>query len=75
MRSKSARFALGCSGGVGVELCSPDVAFMFATVRNRSHEGRIAVGLVSSAKEIIFGCFQLPVALYRVSGTILLQRF
>ena len=32
MRSKGSRFTLG---GVGVELCSPDVAFTSTTVRNR----------------------------------------
>ena len=30
MRSKGSRFTWGCGG---IELCSPDVAFTFATVR------------------------------------------
>ena len=67
--------------GVGVELCSPDVAFTSATVRNlsqpsaivrnRSHEGRMAVPMGSFAKGVTFGGFQHGVASFRVAGVAL----
>ena len=40
----------------------------FATVRNRSRVGRMAVPIVSSAKGVTFGCFQRCVAAFRVAG-------
>ena len=63
------------SGGVGVELCSPDIAQRFATLRNRPQPFAMAVLLVSSARGVIFGVFQLRVASFRVAGAILLQHF
>ena len=63
---------------MGVELCSPDVAFTFAnrskpfaTVRNRSREGRMAVPIGSSAKRVTFAVFQRRVASFRVAGVAL----
>ena len=66
---------------MGVELCSPDVAFTSATVRNRSQpsatvrkcprEGRMAVPIGSSAKGVTFGGFQRRVASFRVAGMVL----
>ena len=43
----------------------------FATVRNRSREGRMAVPMVSSAKGVTFGCFQRCIATFRVAGVAL----
>ena len=75
MRSKGSRFTLGVWG---LRLCSLDVAFMFATirnrpqpsatVRNRSYELRMAVPMGSSAEVVIFGGFQCVVASFRVAG-------
>ena len=66
---------------MGVELCSPDVAFTSATVRNRPQpsatlrkcprEGRMAVPIRSSAKGITLGVFQRRVASFRVAGMAL----
>ena len=57
MRSKGSRFTLGVWGWSCVRrtlrLCSQP----FATVRNRSHEDRMAVPMVSSAKGATFGSF------------------
>ena len=39
-------------------MCSLDVAFTFATVRNRPREGHMAVPMVSSAEGVIFGSFK-----------------
>ena len=68
LRSKGSRFTLG----VWVELCSPDVAQrpqpsatgrnrsqLFATVCNRSREGRMAVPMGSFAKGSTFGGFSV----------------
>ena len=52
-------------------MCSLDVAFMFATVRNRLHEGRMAVPMGSSAKGVTFGGFKRRVASFRVAGVAL----
>ena len=52
-------------------MCSLDVAFAFATVRNRSREGRMAVHMVSFAEVVIFGGFELIVASFRVAGMAL----
>ena len=64
MRSKGSRFTLGVWG---LRVCWLDVAFIFATVRNRSqpfatvhnrqHEPRMAVPMVSSAKGGTLGGF------------------
>ena len=43
----------------------------FATVRNHSREGRMAVPMVSSAKGVTFGCFQRCVAAFRVASVAL----
>ena len=43
----------------------------FATVRNRSREGRMAVPIGSSAKGVTFGAFQRCVASFRVAGVAL----
>ena len=40
---------------------------LFATVRNRSREGRMAVLMASSAKEVTFGGFKRRVA-FRMAG-------
>ena len=55
MRRKGSRFTLGVWG---LRMCSLDVAFTSATVRNRSREGRMAVPIVSSATGVTFGGFQ-----------------
>ena len=68
MRSKGSRFTLGVWG---LRVCSLDVAFTFATVRNRSCDPRMAVPMVSSAGGVIFGCFERFVASFRVVGVAL----
>ena len=68
MRSKGSRFTLGVWG---LRLCSLDVAFVVATVRNRSYELRMAVPMGSSAEVVIFGSFQCIVASFRVAGVAL----
>ena len=68
MRNKGSRFTLGVWG---LRVCSLDVAFVAATVRNRSREGRMAVPMVSSAEVVIFGGFKLLVASFRVAGVAL----
>ena len=78
MRSKGSRFTLGVSG---LRVCSLDVAFTvatvrnrsqpFATVRNRSRDPRMAVPMGSSARGIIFGGFRRRVASFRVAGVAL----
>ena len=72
-RSKGSRFTLGVWG---LRVCSLDVAFMFAivrdrsqpsaTVRNRPREGRMAVRMASSATGVTFGGFQRRFASFRV---------
>ena len=62
-------------------MCSLDVAFVvatvrnrpqpFATVHNRSYELRMAVPMGSSAEVVIFGGFQCVVASFRVAGVAL----
>ena len=62
-------------------MCSLDVAFTvatvrnrpqpFATVRNRSCEDRMAVPMVSSAEVVLFGGFRRLVASFRVAGVAL----
>ena len=68
MRSKGSRFTLGVWG---LRLCSLDVAFVVATVRNRSYELRMAVPMGSSAEVVLFGSFQCIVASFRVAGVAL----
>ena len=63
MRSKGSPFH---SGVWGLRVCSLDAAFLFATVRNRSRDPRMAVPMVSSAGGVIFGGFQRFVASFRV---------
>ena len=55
----------------GLRVCSLDVAFTVATVRNRSCDPRMAVPMVSSAEVVIFGGFQRFVASFRVAGVAL----
>ena len=55
----------------GLRVCSLDVAFTSATVRNRSREDRMAVPMVSSAEVVIFGGFTCLVASFRVAGVAL----
>ena len=52
-------------------MCSLDVAFTVATVRNRSREDRMAVPMVSSAEVVIFGGFRRLVVSFRVAGVAL----
>ena len=52
-------------------MCSLDVAFTVATVRNRPREDHMAVPMVSSAEVVIFGGFQRFVASFRVAGVAL----
>ena len=62
-------------------MCSLDVAFVvatvrnrsqpFATVRNRPREDHMAVPMVSSAAVVIFGGFRRLVASFRVAGVAL----
>ena len=66
MRSKGSRFTLGVWG---LRVCSLDVAFVVATVRNRSYELRMAVPMGSSAEVVIFGGFQCVVASRGRRGT------
>ena len=56
MRSKGSRFTLGVWG---LRVCSLDVAFVVATVRNRSRELRMAVPMGSFAEVVLFGGFRL----------------
>ena len=66
LRSKGSRFTLGVWG---LRVCSFDVhAQPSATVRNRPREGRMAVPIVSFAKEVAFGGFTSRVASVRVAG-------
>ena len=72
MRSKGSRFTLGVWG---LRVCSLDVAFLFAIVRNRpqpfvrSPYGR-AYG--KFCRRIIFGCFQrFDASSFRVAGVAL----
>ena len=51
-------------------MCSLDVAFVSATVRNRPREGR-GRAVASSAKAVFFGGLKRRVALFRVAGVAL----
>ena len=68
MRSKGSRFTLGVWG---LRVCSLDVAFTFATVRNRPRDCYMAVPLVSSAEGVLFVGFKRLVASFRVAGVAL----
>ena len=68
MRSKGSRFTLGVWG---LRVCSLNVAFAIATVRNRPREDHMAVPMGSSAGGIIFGGFRRRVASFRVAGVAL----
>ena len=68
MRSKGSRFTLGVWG---LRVCSLDVAFTVATVRNRPRDPRMAVPMGSSAEVVIFGGFRRVVASFRVAGVAL----
>ena len=68
MRSKGSRFTLGVWG---LRVCSLDVAFASATVRNRSRELRKAVPMGSFAEVVLFGGFRRLVASFRVAGVAL----
>ena len=68
MRSKGSRFTLGVWG---LRVCSLDVAFTVATVRNRPREDHMAVPMGSSAGVVLFGVFRRRVASFRVAGVAL----
>ena len=74
MRSKGSRFTLGVWG---LRVCSLDVAFVVATVRNRSQlrnrsrEDRTAVPMGSFTEVVLFGGFRRLVASFRVAGVAL----
>ena len=55
LRTKGSRFTLGVWG---LKVCSLDVTFRTATIRNRPCEDRIAVLMVSSAKRNFFVTFR-----------------
>ena len=65
MRSKGSRFTLGVWG---LRVCSLDVAFTVASVRNRSREVAMAVPMASSAKGVTFVGSKRRVASFRVAG-------
>ena len=52
-------------------MCSLDVAFTVATVRNRSRDPRMAVPMGSFAEVVLFGGFRRVVASFRVAGVAL----
>ena len=78
MRSKGSRFTPGVWG---LRVCSLDVAFTVATVRNRSQpfatarnrprDPRMAVPMGSFAEVVLFGVFRRVVASFRVAGVAL----
>ena len=78
MRSKGSRFTLGVWG---LRVCSLNVAFTSATVRNRSQpsatvrnrsrDPRMAVPMGSSAEVVLFGGCRRVVASFRVAGVAL----
>ena len=68
MRSKGSRFTLGVWG---LRVCSLDVAFTVATVRNRPRDPHMAVPMVSSAEVVVFVDFKHLVASFRVAGVAL----
>ena len=68
MRSKGSRFTLGVWG---LRVCSLNVAFVVATVRNRPREDHMAVPMGSFAEVVLFGGFRRLVASFRVAGVAL----
>ena len=66
-----ARVPVSLWGSGGLRVCSLDVAFTFATVRNRPRDCYIAVPLVSFAEGVLFGGFKRLVASFRVAGVAL----
>ena len=52
-------------------MCSLDVAFVVATVRNRPREDHMAVPMGSFAEVVLFGVFRRVVASFRVAGVAL----
>ena len=68
MRSKGSRFTLGVWG---LRVCSLDVAFTVATVRNRPREDHMAVPMGSFAEVVLFCGFRRVVVSFRVAGVAL----
>ena len=72
MRSKGSRFTLGVWG---LRVCSLDVAFVAATVRNRPQPSARLLNcrayMVNSAGGVIFGGFKRLVVSFRVAGVAL----
>jgi len=68
MRSKGSRFTLGVWE---LRVCSLDVAFTVATVRNRPREYHMAVPMGSFAEAVLFGGFRRVVVSFRVAGVAL----
>ena len=52
-------------------MCSLDIAFTSATVRNRPREVTMAVPMASFATAVTFGGFRSRVASFRVAGVAL----
>ena len=69
--AKGSRFTLGVWGLSCVRRTLLNRSQTSATVRNRWHEGRMAVPMVSSAKGVTFGGFQCSVASFRVASVAL----
>ena len=68
MRSTGSRFTPGIWG---FRVCSLNVAFASAAVRNRSREVAMAVPMANFAKVVISGSFKRRVASFRVAGVAL----
>ena len=68
MRSTGSRFTPGIWG---FRVCSLNVAFASAPVRNRSREVAMAVPIANFAKVVISGSFKRRVASFRVAGVAL----
>ena len=71
-------FVLLRGSGLGVETCSLDAAFVFATVCNRPQPftsdrrgGKMALPMASSAKVVTFGGFKSRADSFRVAGVAL----
>ena len=52
-------------------MCSLDVAFASATIRNRSREYRMAVPMGNFTEVVLFGSFRCLAASFRVAGMAL----
>ena len=68
MRSKGSRFTLGVWG---LRVCSLEVAFTCATVRNRPQPFSWGPYGRAYGQRVIFGCFERLVASFRVAGVAL----